>query len=347
MKSATSSKPEAATGGRPSLPKTMALSWQGQVDGTNEAFRVNGMMAIGAPDGVTYITKEQAAEFFGLPTEGAAPAQRAQATPDAEAVIKQSMQLALKALLDAAATGKRDHGAEEAAARLLDMSEAAPAEIAERGAPAAAYEAVKPRILSGEISSAKSIFQAGFLAGTAHSAAAYRVLDWILPSLQSMNETDEFGCSAEIDAVQRVLAGLPPALIGQPDDNLKARCVEIANWRSKGILEGNVLRQYAKEKFGEDHDALNLAEGVTITEALTLIASAPTERKIVQTNDPALAVIQYMLDNPTEDVMAFLHCWNEGDFDALRREWPDAPEEIYIGADPLYKPTDVSEEGPR
>lgn len=36
--------------------------------------------------------------------------------------------------------------------------------------------------------------------------------------------------------------------------------------------------------------------------------------------------------------MLFLRYWNEGDFDVIRREWPDAPEEVFIGADPLYKP---------
>lgn len=255
---------------------------------------------------------------------------------DADAIVRQSTQQTLKALLAAAASGQRDHGAEAAAARLLDMQSGTVSAAAELAAPAAAYEAIKPRVLSGDISSAQAIFNAGFAAGGVHAAVAVKVLDWILPSLQSMDESDEFGCSAEIDAVQKVLAGLAPTLNGQPDESLRARCVELAAWRSKGILEGDVLRRYAKEQFGAGHDALNLAEGVTITEAINLIASAPPERKIVQCNDPAIAVIQYMLDHPTDDVMAFLRCWNEGNFEALRREWPDAPEEIYIGADTLY-----------
>ena len=49
------------------------------------------------------------------------------------------------------------------------------------------------------------------------------------------------------------------------------------------------------------------------------------------------AVISYMLGKGyTEEPLEFLRCWNEGDFDALREEWPDAPKEIYY-ADPLYK----------
>lgn len=47
------------------------------------------------------------------------------------------------------------------------------------------------------------------------------------------------------------------------------------------------------------------------------------------------AVITYMLgEGYMEEPMEFLRCWNEGDFDALRRLWPDAPQAIYF-ADPL------------
>jgi len=49
------------------------------------------------------------------------------------------------------------------------------------------------------------------------------------------------------------------------------------------------------------------------------------------------AVISYMLGKGyCEEPLEFLRCWKEGNFDALREEWPDAPEEIYL-ADPLYK----------
>lgn len=49
------------------------------------------------------------------------------------------------------------------------------------------------------------------------------------------------------------------------------------------------------------------------------------------------AVISYILGKGyMESPLEFLRCWNEGNFDALREEWPDAPEEIYL-ADPLYK----------
>lgn len=49
------------------------------------------------------------------------------------------------------------------------------------------------------------------------------------------------------------------------------------------------------------------------------------------------AVINYMLGKGyMEEPLEFLRCWNEGDFEALREHWPDAPEEVYF-ADPFYK----------
>lgn len=45
------------------------------------------------------------------------------------------------------------------------------------------------------------------------------------------------------------------------------------------------------------------------------------------------AVLSFVLDYKTECAEAFLRCWNEGDFDACRKEWPEAPAECYIGAD--------------
>ena len=47
----------------------------------------------------------------------------------------------------------------------------------------------------------------------------------------------------------------------------------------------------------------------------------------------AAAAIRFALTDP--EGMTFLRLWNEGDFDTLRREWPDAPIEVYVGADPL------------
>lgn len=52
--------------------------------------------------------------------------------------------------------------------------------------------------------------------------------------------------------------------------------------------------------------------------------------------DAAVAAIQFALRD--DEGMAFLRCWSQGDFDSIRHEWPDAPDDVFIGADPLYKP---------
>lgn len=51
----------------------------------------------------------------------------------------------------------------------------------------------------------------------------------------------------------------------------------------------------------------------------------------------AVAAIAFALKN--DEGMAFLRCWNEADFDAIREEWPEAPEEVFIGADTLHVPS--------
>lgn len=51
-------------------------------------------------------------------------------------------------------------------------------------------------------------------------------------------------------------------------------------------------------------------------------------------NNPAVAAIQYALND--DDCKTFLRLWNEGEFDALREEWDDVPDEVFDGADPLH-----------
>lgn len=56
--------------------------------------------------------------------------------------------------------------------------------------------------------------------------------------------------------------------------------------------------------------------------------------------DAGVAAIHYALKLGVEGI-DFLRCWNEGGFDAIRAEWPDAPESVYIGADPAHPKTKV------
>lgn len=50
-----------------------------------------------------------------------------------------------------------------------------------------------------------------------------------------------------------------------------------------------------------------------------------------------VAAIKFSLKTDCGD--QFLRCWVEGSFDAIRSEWPEAPEAVFIGADPLHPNT--------
>ncbi|MBU0808733.1 MAG: hypothetical protein KKD30_02280 [Gammaproteobacteria bacterium] len=89
--------------------------------------------------------------------------------------------------------------------------------------------------------------------------------------------------------------------------------------------------------------ALSVDENIRIGEKMTeaqmnkadLTAPPPAEDDW-QDIDPAAAAIGFALQ--TEAPMEFLRLWNEGSFDDIRREWPDAPDDVFIGADPLFQP---------
>lgn len=56
-------------------------------------------------------------------------------------------------------------------------------------------------------------------------------------------------------------------------------------------------------------------------------------------NNPAIAAILFAIND--EEGLDFLEAWVEGNFDYIRKEYPDAPEEVYIGADPLHPETEI------
>lgn len=57
-----------------------------------------------------------------------------------------------------------------------------------------------------------------------------------------------------------------------PTADLLKRCAEIYEWRCTGVLSGEALRDYAKRKWPDRHDTLQMAEHETVTEALALLA---------------------------------------------------------------------------
>lgn len=52
----------------------------------------------------------------------------------------------------------------------------------------------------------------------------------------------------------------------------------------------------------------------------------------------AVAAIEFALQ-PDSDGLEFLRAWFHGNFEAIRKEWPEAPEAVFIGADPLHPAT--------
>lgn len=59
-------------------------------------------------------------------------------------------------------------------------------------------------------------------------------------------------------------------------------------------------------------------------------------RKAEPPSGASEAAIEFALT--AEEGMTWLRLWNEGEFEACRSEWPEAPPECYIGADQLYVP---------
>ncbi|AZK61338.1 hypothetical protein ACIPR7_18250 [Pectobacterium parvum] len=52
--------------------------------------------------------------------------------------------------------------------------------------------------------------------------------------------------------------------------------------------------------------------------------------------EAAVAAIQFALGLDADECKMFLRYWNEGEFGILREEWEDVPDEVFIGADPLF-----------
>lgn len=60
----------------------------------------------------------------------------------------------------------------------------------------------------------------------------------------------------------------------------------------------------------------------------------PAAKAQPEKGDAAVAAMKFAVG--ADEGMAFLNCWLHGDFDAIRKEWPEAPESIFVGADPAH-----------
>lgn len=50
----------------------------------------------------------------------------------------------------------------------------------------------------------------------------------------------------------------------------------------------------------------------------------------------ALAAIKFAVE--AADGIAFLRAWLHGDFPEIRRDWPEAPAAVFVGAEPAVPP---------
>lgn len=71
--------------------------------------------------------------------------------------------------------------------------------------------------------------------------------------------------------------------------------------------------------------------------AAELAADDSRAHEVVSNGCAAVSAIAYAMSPQTERPLEFLKRWHECDFAAIRREWPDAPEAVFVGSDPHYK----------
>lgn len=107
-----------------------------------------------------------------------------------------------------------------------------------------------------------------------------------------------------------------------PTANIVQHLDKLAWLLAEGILILKDRNPYDAYWFAQAEAALNLIHKQGLTSNLPL------------ENDAAVEAIQFALEN--DEGLAFLRCWNEGNFQAIRDEWPEAPEKVFIGADPLH-----------
>lgn len=63
--------------------------------------------------------------------------------------------------------------------------------------------------------------------------------------------------------------------------------------------------------------------------------------------DPAYEAILFATNLGGPDGMSFLSLWREGDMDAVRAKWSDAPEGVFVGYDYFHTPSEDFKKTPR
>ncbi len=101
---------------------------------------------------------------------------------------------------------------------------------------------------------------------------------------------------------------------------------------SEQILSLECDPSRANAVYATQNDAYREGHAAALIQAADLVDTAP---------DAALAAITFALTLGCE-VANFLDLWVGADFETIRDVWPNAPEELYAGADPLFEPASAA-----
>lgn len=89
--------------------------------------------------------------------------------------------------------------------------------------------------------------------------------------------------------------------------------------------EGGKYRARFKNSEGNWGAWLGLGGGLKASDVEVELVQASEESAGPMWN----ALLNYVLENQSEEPLTLLRLWREGSFDTIRKEWPDVPDEMF------------------
>lgn len=100
----------------------------------------------------------------------------------------------------------------------------------------------------------------------------------------------------------------------------------------------NEILREQQRSYAPDSCLLDYRIGSDIIPAPQISAAAYGEgdaskalAQAIDPTNPAVDLIKFIVESRVDEVEALLACWCEGNFDAIRREWPECPDSIFEG----------------
>lgn len=135
------------------------------------------------------------------------------------------------------------------------------------------------------------------------------------------------------EQAKKIKASLMRSIPSENLEDAKLLQVQEALAHAYGFRNRHEALQAAERQHTEYQQTKAAAQPASSSDAAVLVSHD-------EEPDPSCAfnaAINYALKCGTGDGgLEFLACWREGNFSAIRREWPDAPDAVFKGADPLY-----------